>query len=303
MTPKHNSHSSSANKEEIRTALSEINREGVKLAAIYAVIDAAVVVLLVNVVLTVFSVPVLPDQIPLDPTTSELLSDTLGLGTSGQPVLLSAGVLIGSATGIIVFVAEVWWRQRQPLIEQFEAANPPLRESLRTARDAVRRDADSAMINRLYSEVLNNLNKASSVGLLNFKRIAASLVLVAILSGATIQLAVVDIELTGQQDSVETIPGESETEYDGLQNGSSLLADPTDVPEGEAVENATVSSTGSGDTDGNATDAPSGYQNTGFDSATNIQSQRAAYDSGTDVEDAALIREYNIQIRTETDST
>jgi hypothetical protein len=289
----------SSTERKIRRALTQIRREGWKVAVIYAVVDAALATLVVNLVATVLGgVPRLPDRLPIPATVLRALRETVGV-TLAEPTVSSAAV-VGVAVGLLVFAVEVTWRARRPLIEQFEAANPALRESLRTARDAVRADRHSRMARRLYESVLDDLKRASSVDLLDLRRIAVTVLLITAVSVATIQLAVVDISLAGLGESSDSDvqTGGTDTDYTGLQDGSTILGDPEDVPEGSEELDATVDTSGSGSGDGADTSAAS-YENSGFGGPETVESQRAGFTEREQLEDAELIREYNLRIREE----
>jgi len=285
---------------KIRRALTQIRREGWKVAAIYATVDAALFALVVNLAATVLGgVPRLPDRLPIPSTVVRTLRETAGV-TLAEPTVSSAAVA-GVAVGLLAFVVEVAWRVRRPLVEQFEAANPALRESLRTARDAVRRDQHSRMARRLYESVLDDLREASSVGLLDLRRIAVTVVLLSAVSVATIQLAVVDISLAGLGDDAgpEAPTGGTESDYAGLQDGSSILGEPEDVPEGSENLDANIDTSGSGGGDGTDAESAASYEDSGFEGPEGVESQRAGFTDQEQLEDAELIREYNLRIREE----
>jgi len=282
----------------IRRALTEIRREGWKVAVIYAVVDATLATLVVNLVATFLGgVPRLPTRLPIPPAVLRALRETAGV-TLAEPTVSSAAV-VGAAVGLLVFAVEVAWRIRRPLVEQFEAANPALRESLRTARDAVRTDRHSRMARRLYESVLDDLKRSSSIGLLDLRRIAVTLVLVVAVSFATIHLAVADITLAGLGDRPDTgvQTGGTQSDYTGLQDGSSILGEPEDVPEGSENLDATVDTSGSGSGQGSDAASAAAYEDSGFSSGDAVESQRAGFTERERLEDAELIREYNLRIR------
>ncbi|MFB6255176.1 MAG: hypothetical protein ABEH58_00340, partial [Haloplanus sp.] len=79
----------------IRRALTQIRREGWKVAAIYAVIDSALATLAVNLAATVLGgVPRLPDRLPLP----RALRETAGM-TLAEPTVSSAAA-VGVAIGL-----------------------------------------------------------------------------------------------------------------------------------------------------------------------------------------------------------
>jgi hypothetical protein len=300
----------------IRRALAQIRREGWKVAVIYAVVDATLATLLVNLGATVAGgVPRLPARLPLP---SAVLGALRSVGIQPAEPTVSSAAVVGVAVGLLVFAVEVAWRVRRPVVEQFEAANPALRESLRTARDAVgegRRpsnsrpeagdtDRHSRMARRLYESVLDDLKRSSSIGLLDFRRIAVTVVLITAVSIATIHLAVVDITLAGLGDTpeAETPDGGTDSEYTGLQDGSSILGEPEDVPTGEENLDASVDTSGSGSGDGTDAESARAYEDSGFGGTDSVESQRAGFTEREQLEDADLIREYNLRIRQESDN-
>jgi hypothetical protein len=285
---------------KIRQALIEVRREGWKVATIYAVVDATLVALVVNLVVTIADVPGLPQRVPLP----EVVLDVLARGgmTFADPTV-ATGTILGVLIGGIVFFGELGWRVHQPLVEQFETANPDLREALRTARDAVENGSQSQMAVRLYEDILNDLKQASSVGLLDLRRVTGTILVIAVISVATIQLAVVDISLLGLDNSPESeLESGSESEYSGLQDGSSILGDPEDVPTGEEELDTQIDTSGSGSDDGDGADSAAAYNTGGFGDPS-IETQRAGFSERERLEDAELIREYNLRIREEGEDT
>jgi hypothetical protein len=282
---------------KLRRALTEIRREGLKVAAIYAVADAALATLLVNLVATVTGVPSLPARLPIP---DAVLSALRGAGVTLAEPTVSSGAVVGAAVGLVVFGVEVAWRTRRPLVEQFAAANPSLSEALRTARDAVEADRESRIVLRLYEDVLAQLKGASSIGLLSVRRVAVTVLIVSVISIATIQLAVVDISLAGLGGPPDADRSGGTTEdYTGLQDGSSILGEPEDVPAGSEELEASIDTTGSGSGNGSDVDSAAAYADSGFDSSSPVESQRAGFSERERLEDAELIREYNLRIRQE----
>jgi hypothetical protein len=287
---------------KIRRALTQIRREGWKVAVIYAVVDAALATLLVNLGATVAGgVPRLSARLPLPSVLLRTLRDA---GIQLAEPTVSSTAVVGVAVGLLVFVVEVAWRVRRPVVEQFEAANPALRESLRTARDEVQADRHSRMARRLYESVLDDLKQSSSIGLLDLRRIAVTLVLISAVSVATVHLAVVGITLAGLGDTpdAETPDGGTDSDYTGLRDGSSILDDPEDVPTGEENLDASVDTSGSGSGGGTDAESAASYEDSGFAGPDSVQSQRAGFTEGEQLEDAELIREYNLRIRQESDN-
>jgi hypothetical protein len=290
-----------ATERKIRRAITQIRREGLKVATIYAVADAALATLLVNLVAAVTGVPRLPAQLPLPAPVLDALARA---GVSLAEPTVSSGAVVGAGVGLLVFVVELALRTRRPLVEQFAAANPSISESLRTARDTLDDDGRSRIVLRLYGDVLDQLRAASSIDLIDVRRVAVTVVLISLISVATIQLAVVDISLAGLGGPAEPAPtGGTQSDYTGLQNGSSILGDPEDVPEGTEELDASIDTSGSGSENGSDADSSAAYADSGFDTDETVESQRAGFSERERLEDAELIREYNLRIRQESDDS
>jgi hypothetical protein len=192
-----------------------------------------------------------------------------------------------------VLVAEFFWRTRRPMVERFEAANPEINEALRTARDAVADGADTVMARRLYADVLDRLRDTSSRELLNVRRVAVTIVLIMLVSMGGIQVTVSDISLPERQPAANESSGIGE--YEGLRDGNSILGEETNVTAGSEELNASVGATRQGDQQGGG--AQGTYETGGLPSDSDVQAQQAGFASEDEIEDAALIREYNLRIR------
>ncbi len=280
----------------MRRALAQVRREGYKVAVIYAVVDAAAVALLANLLVQVLPVPYVPERVAL-PGAIVPVAEAVGI-TLTDPAVTGAAV-VALLAGLLTVTVEVGLRARRPLVEQFEAANPEVREALRTARDAVDDGLQSTIALSLYEDVLARLRETSSVGLVRRRRIAVTLLLVLALSMVSLQVAVYDLSLAnlgGKGDQPGAPPA---TEYTGLRDGDAILGDPTDVSAGQEELNATIGTSGQGG--GNASDVPRSYETGGFAVAGDVESQQAGFSGTEQLEDAALIREYNLRIREDSD--
>ncbi|SEO67578.1 hypothetical protein SAMN04487948_104118 [Halogranum amylolyticum] len=258
-------------------ALREIRREGLKIAVVYSVVDAALATLLVNLAFHLFGT-----EWPLGP----FLVD----GTLPGTTLVAVGV------GLLVGGVEFAVRRRRPIVEQFEAANPSVSELLRTARDAVAADRDSRMARVLYVEVLARLRETSSVDLVDLRRLSLTLVVVLVLSVASIQVAVVDLDLGGGDSSADS---EADPSYDGLRDGSEVLGAAENVSAGDNEIDARISGAGEGD-------APPGGASSSYDAggvpSGDVESQQAGFSAAERLEDSELIRDYNLELRNETNA-
>lgn len=279
--------------DEIQAALAEIRHECRKVAFVYASLDAACVLFGVGFVAGAVGLPVL---------------DTEVAAGSFESVGLPApdlGTLAAVVSGVVAFLAEFHLRTRKPAAEQFEAANPEVREALRTARDTAQSGQANPMTRALYADVLERLRETSSVGLLNATRLAATVALAFALSLAMVQTAVVGVDLgvgasgtpgsggqTGGPADQSALPNQTPD----LQDGDEVLGEPTDVTAGSENLSAAVSaSPGSeGERDWN-------YDNDASSSegdAEEVDAQRAGFSSPDRVEDAALVQRYAHQLET-----
>lgn len=284
-------------RSRVEAALTEVRRECWKAAVVHAVTEAAVVFLAANLLLVSVAPSWLPERIPLPDAVADPLVDLLDVSGS---LAVPGSAALAIALGVVVFLVGVGIRVRRPLVEQFEAANPPVREALRTARDTVESDADSAMARRLYADVLDRLGESSGLALVDGRRVAVAVVLAVVLAVATVQVAVLDPALF--EPPVETDSGpssEPETNYTGLLDGDQILGDSEAVEAGEEELNASIESSGGGQDVGEQQQFPSdGGPGTGASSG-GIDSQQAGFAAPDQVEDAELVREYNRRIRSD----
>ncbi|AUV81605.1 hypothetical protein C2R22_08020 [Salinigranum rubrum] len=280
----------------MRRALKQVRREGYKVALIYAAVDAALAVLVVNILLQVLR----PQEIPTTLPWPRALFDAIVGYTGAPPAPLQTSIVAGLAAGVLVFLAEFVARTRRPFVEQFEGANPGVREALRTARDTVESGRDSRMALALYEDVLARLRRTSSIGLVNLKRVFLTVVIVTAISLASIQVAVVDLNVRDLGPEDDAGGDDQSSEYEGLQDASGVLGEPEDVTAGEETLNTTLSTQGGGD-DGSDS-APAAYDSSGFAGSGDVEGQEAGFAESEQLEDAELIREYNLRIRETDDS-
>jgi hypothetical protein len=97
-----------------------------------------------------------------------------------------------------------------------------------------------------------------------------------------------------------TTDGEREREYDGLYDGEAILGEETDADAGDDDLDAVVG--GSPGNEGDGTDFDQGYDSGGFSSDASYDAQQAGFSRSDDVENADIIREYNLRIRDGGDS-
>jgi hypothetical protein len=282
-------------RQQMADALAEVRREGYKVAVIYAVVDAALVTLAVNLLLQVVTVGAVPETVrPLGPLSGVLSGSGLSW-LAGTPV--GTSTLAGAVAGLLTFVVEFVLRVRRPLVEQFEAANPSIRESLRTARDTVEDGRETVMALALYRDVLDRLRDTSSLELVDTRRLVVTVAVLVAVSLASIQVAVVDLNLGLDGPDGGDGPDQSPTQrpYEGLRDGDAILGDAENVSAGDTELDADLQTQGGGES-GNGSSAAA-YDQSGFASSADVESQQAGFAPADQVEDAELIREYNLKIR------
>ncbi|WP_191965869.1 MULTISPECIES: hypothetical protein [Haloferax] len=274
---------------KMATAVADVRREVKKAAVVPSIVDAAAVTLLANVVLRVVELP---------------FSDSLSLArlpVVDTTAMVHVAVPIALVLGLLVAVAEYTLRMWEPPVEQFEQVNPSVAEALRTARDTMSSDTTSEMTLALYDDVTTRLKSTSSVELLPTRRVFLTLVFALLLSVASIQVAIEDIQL----DVPGGQAGDGGNELDAqdpsteLQNGSAILGDPEDVTAGSEELNATLSGVSGGSDDPSSSAAA--YDSTGFSGESGVESQRAGYLEDDTLEEAELIRNYTLKIRDQDD--
>jgi hypothetical protein len=267
-------------REAMGRALGAVRREGYKVALLYAALDGVAVTLLAALLLG--------------------LADLAALDAVAYGDAIAAGIV-----GLLAVAAETAVRLRRPLVEQFEAANPGIEEALRTARDARRRDADSPVALALYRDVLDRLSESSGVALVDGRRIVGTLAVVLALSVVTVQSAVVGLGPAGPAPPTAEVPetdGGSGTgvpesdDYRGLADGDQVLGEPEPVSGGENDVTANLSRSGDGGGPGSPGQA---YETGGFGDDGDVDAQRAGFSGEERLDDAEIIREYNLAIREE----
>jgi len=286
---------------QIRAALTEVRREVRNVAVLYATVEAALVALVVNLVLGLTDPQSLAVAIPIPSVVVDALG-SIPLVGGVAPATIPVTAILALAIGGVAFAVAFAVRVRRPLVEQFEAANAPLGAALRTARDAVDGGADTEMVRRLYDDVIETLGSTSTLELVETRRVVATLVLVALVSVASVQVAIVNPDLAGLLGAGGE-PTVERPDDGGLQDGDEILGDREDVGEGDDQENISVPGTGEGSADG-PTGSDGGFGGGGGSGA--FDSQQSGYAGQERIEDAELVREYNLRIREfddEADST
>jgi hypothetical protein len=288
-------------RERMAAAVAAVRREGRKVALLYAALDAALAAALANLAIRVGTGDVLPSTLALPAAVRS---------ASGLAAVRTATVLTGAAFAVVL-AGEYLVRVRRPLVERFEAANPAVSEALRTARDALDDAADTRMARRLYADVLDRLRGTSTAGLIDWRRVVATLAVVMAVSVVGVQVAVSDVSLPpldggpgdtgggGPAGGVAGAGGGATDAGGGLRNGSEILGEPEDVSAGDDPLNATVDTQpGPGE---ERPSPPDAYDQSGYEGSTEIEGQRAGFADEEPPADADLIRDYTLAIRDEND--
>jgi len=271
--------------ETIEGAVRELRREGWKAAFLYASIDAVLALLVTNFLVTI-----------LNPAE---LAGTVG----GVPVR----IVVSAFVGVAVFGGEFAVRARQYTISRLEADNPQLGVAFRTARDVAGEGGDTTMARMLYDDAIDRLEAAASTEFVDARRLAVTLLVIMFFSVATVQAAVFGIDLTGSPEGpTATANGtgagnpngtQDPRDDDGLRDPDEILGEEQNVSSGDDPLAAEISQSAGGneneDFDVDRSDVVGGDPT--------IESQRAGYDPDEDVEDAALIRDYNLRIQASDD--
>jgi hypothetical protein len=283
-----------ATTDRIAAALSAVRREVRKAALVHAAVEGALVAVVANLILSLATPAALSGSVPLPGVVVAALRSVPVVGAVA-PRTVGVASLAAVGVGGVGFAGAYLLRLRRPSIEQFEAANPPVREALRTARDAVDGGSDTEMARRLYADVIATLRDTSTLELVDARRLTVTVVLVAVVAVASVQVAVINPDLAGVLAGGDGPDSNIEQpDDDELQDGDDILGDAEDVEAGDEVENITVPGTGEGDGEGPT--APGGGTG-GAGGSGEFDSQQAGFAGDERIEDAELVREYNLRIR------
>lgn len=288
--------------ETLNRAVREVRRERAKAVFLHATVEAAAVLLVVNLLLVTVTIPPVAGEWPLPRPVGLLVGAAIG-GPPAVPTVAVATV-VALLAGAGTFAVASWWRLRRPAVERFEAANPQVAEALRTARDAAADGAETVVARALYADVLDRLDTTSSRELLNLRRLAGAVVLVFVASVLTVHTAALGVAIdpfdhrSPVDDGTDggTTPAATAVEYEGLADGDEVLGEPEDVGSGDEAVPAVIESEGG---PGEPSDDERGYDRTGFSTdGAGVDPQEAGFEAPEELEDADLIRRYNLEIRT-----
>ncbi|SEN33617.1 hypothetical protein SAMN05216388_1002344 [Halorientalis persicus] len=263
----------------IERAVRAIRREGYKAAGLHAVVDAVAVFLVVNLLTRVVAAP-LP---------------AVGPVRGGTVAAVGVALLAGGV--------EFAFRVRYYTVERFEAANPVVADALRTARDAATDGAETQMARRLYRDVTDRLSETSAGGFLQTRWLSVSVVVVVLASALTVQAAVAGVTFAPEPNTTDERRGPGS--FGGEDNGVSELQNPDDVL-GERKEAAggreELDVNFSQSSGGGAGDQVDSYEDSGLSAGGDpVAAQQAGFAAERNLEDADLVREYNLRVQRDTD--
>ncbi len=279
MSDEHDQSEASEERSAIERAVRAIRREGYKAAALHAVVDAVAVFVVVNLLTRVVAVPL--------PAVGPVRGGTVAaVGVA----LLAGGIEFGL-------------RVRHYTVERFEAANPVVADALRTARDAATDGTETPMARRLYREVADRLAETSAGGFLHTRWLSVSAVVIVLASALTVQAAVVGVTFAPTTNTTDDRRGSGS--FGGTDNGVSELQNPDDVlgerkeAAGGREELAVNVSQSSG---GGAGEQIDSYDDSGLSASGDaVAARQAGFAAERNLEDADLVREYNLRVQRDTD--
>lgn len=283
--------------EKVLKAEKEIRREGAKAAFLHATIEAAILLVAVYVGLTELQLGFVPEDVT-----------TLG------PVPVSGSMAVAFGLAVVFLVVDTALTYRRRTLEYFEKVNPQIEEALRTARDAAEREEESEIADALYEDVLEELRTTSSDGFVSLKRVLGAFALVAVV--ALLLFGASSLGgygggggLFGESTAGGGGGGESSQAAAGGGGGGEggestseteddLFGEEGDVVRGDDLQEIELGTSGAGaggDGSGGGVDSSSGGSD--FSGNVEVEGQRAEFTEEEEVEDAELVKEYNLRVR------
>ena len=286
--------------EKVLRAEREIRREGAKAAFLHGTIEATILLVAVYFGLSELQPGWLPEtEVPVG------------------PFAVSSYIPIAAGAAVFFLLIDTVFTYRRRTLEYFEQVNPQIEEALRTARDAAKRDEENEIADALYDDVLEELRTTSSDGFVSLKRVLGAIALVAVIA-----LLVFGVSSLGGYGGGGGLFGES-TAGGGGGGGSSqsaagggggggdggestaessegLFGEEGEVTRGDDLQEIELGTSGTGaGGDGSGGGGTSGSPSDGSDFSGNVEveGQRAEFSEEEEVEDAELVKEYNLRVR------
>ena len=282
--------------EKILQAEKEIRREGAKAAFLHGMVEATVFFVVVYFVLFTFQPDAVPDTIPIEQAD----------------VAVPGAVVVAAVAAFFFLIADAYLVYHKRTLEYFEDVNPQINEALRTARDAAERDEKTEMAEALYDDVLKELKNTSSDGFVSIPRMTGSVVLVFALAFLLLSASMGGFGGGQSLFSDETTnQGASSAQGEGaggggggsgnaegeLQNAEDVLGESGEVSRGENRQNAELDRSGSGgDGEGGSGAVGEGRD---YSEGVSVEGQRTEFSPEEEIEDAELVKEYNLRVRSD----
>lgn len=274
--------------ETVLQAEKEIRVEGAKAAFLHAVVEATLIALGGVFLLS----------------SSEAVPETIG--PASGPVVIS--LLVAFLFGVFSF----YLTYRRRTLETFEELNPNVREALRTARDSARDGNETEMAQSLYKDVTEELKETSAEGFVSIKRVAASVVLLVGVGLLLLHASFLGVGGAGDglfglnegfggddaPDEGQQAGEEGATEYDELQDPDEVMGEEGEVLQGSENEEVQLRTGGEGE-GGNIGERGSTGEIEDRVGDSDVDAQRAEFAPDEEIEDAELVKEYNLRVRDE----
>lgn len=284
------------NAEKILQAEKEIRREGAKAAFLHGVVEAILLFVVVYFVLFAVQPDIVPELMPIQPA---------GVAVPGA-------VVVSAVLALVFLVADVYLVYRRRTLEYFEEVNPQVKEALRTARDAAKRGEHTEMSEALYEDVLEELKTTSSDGFVSIPRMAGSVLLVFAIAFLLLSASLTSFGGGGGLFSDQTTAqggggGEGESEGGGgggegetqeeQQSSGDVLGESGEVTRGTDERNVELDRSGSGgDGEGGTGSVGEGRD---LGDRVRVEGQRTEFSPEEEIEDAELVKEYNLRVRSD----
>lgn len=283
--------------EKVLAAESEIRREGAKAAFLHATIEATILLVGVYFGLSELQPGFLPE------------SEVAALG----PVQVSNYMAVAVGVAAVFLLVDTALTYRRRTLEYFEQVNPQVEEALRTARDAAKRGEENEMADALYDDVIEELRTTSSDGFVSLKRVLGALALVAVIA-----LLIFGALSLGGYGGGGGLFGESSAGSGGASSQSAagggggggeggetqtetsdeLFGEEGDVVRGDDLQEIELGTSGAGaGGEGSSGDTESPSDGSDFSGNVQVEGQRAEFTEEEEVEDAELVKEYNLRVR------
>jgi len=274
--------------EKVLQAEKEIRVEGAKAAFLHAVVEATLAALA-----GVFFL-----------SSSEIGPESVGP--------LSGPVAVSIFVALLFGVSSFYLTYRRRTLETFEELNPNVREALRTARDSARDGEETEMAQHLYEDVAEQLKSTSAEGFVSLKRVMASVGLIVAVGLFLLHASFFGVGgpgdgLFGLDENAggDSAPDDGQqageggaTQYDELRDPEEVMGEEGEVLQGTEEEQVQLRTGGEGE-GGEIGERGTTGEIEDRVGESNVDAQRAEFAPEEEIEDAELVKEYNLRVRDE----